>query len=174
MGSPLDYHRYFARRTRSRTQSSHGCPISILLTCGFSRGQKKEAEISGTALKSTPVDGNIRHGFVYERVPHITLKSIANNAEIDVIWEKWQKTLEPLREKLNSPRRQSLKSGKSPEKPTRSGRKTHGMRTPNGGRHALPDRKKSIHRSPTKQSTNISMTAHTKINNVYAWQGHSQ
>jgi len=32
------------------------------------------------------VHGNIRHGFVYERVPHITLKSIANNAEIDVIW----------------------------------------------------------------------------------------
>ena len=26
-------------------------------------------------------------GFVYERVPHITLKSIANNAEIDVIWD---------------------------------------------------------------------------------------
>jgi adenine-specific DNA-methyltransferase len=34
-------------------------------------------------------------------VPHITLKSIANNAEIDVIWEKWQAKLEPLREKLN-------------------------------------------------------------------------
>jgi hypothetical protein len=31
-------------------------------------------------------------------VPHITLKSIANNAEIDVIWEKWQAELEPLRE----------------------------------------------------------------------------
>ena len=30
---------------------------------------------------------NVRQGFVYERVPHITLKSIANNAEIDVIWE---------------------------------------------------------------------------------------
>jgi adenine-specific DNA-methyltransferase len=29
-------------------------------------------------------------GFVYERVPHITLKSIANNTEIDVIYEKWQ------------------------------------------------------------------------------------
>jgi hypothetical protein len=37
------------------------------------------------------VQGNIRHGFVYEREPHITLKSIANNVEIDVIWEKWQK-----------------------------------------------------------------------------------
>ncbi|GHU96524.1 hypothetical protein AGMMS49974_10930 [Deltaproteobacteria bacterium] len=35
-------------------------------------------------------------------IPHITLKSIANNAEIDVIWEKWQEKLEPLREQLNS------------------------------------------------------------------------
>ena len=45
--------------------------------------------------------GNVRLGFVYERVPHITLKSIANNAEIDVIWERWQETLEPLRADLN-------------------------------------------------------------------------
>jgi adenine-specific DNA-methyltransferase len=30
---------------------------------------------------------SVRASF-YERVPHITLKSIANNAEIDVIWEK--------------------------------------------------------------------------------------
>ena len=37
-----------------------------------------------------------------ERVPHITLKSIVSNAEIDVIWERWQETLEPLREKLNA------------------------------------------------------------------------
>jgi adenine-specific DNA-methyltransferase len=44
----------------------------------------------------------VRHGFVYERVPHITLKSIANNAEIDVIWERWQETLEPLRRTLNA------------------------------------------------------------------------
>jgi hypothetical protein len=31
-----------------------------------------------------------------------TLKSIANNAEIDVIWEKFQETLEPLRAQLNA------------------------------------------------------------------------
>ena len=49
----------------------------------------------------SPTAGNIRQGFVYERVPHITLKSIANNAEIDVIWERWQETLEPLRAELN-------------------------------------------------------------------------
>jgi adenine-specific DNA-methyltransferase len=64
-------------------------------------GQLKEAEIMRTAPSSQPVHGNIRHGFVYERVPHVTLKSIVNNAEIDVIWDAWQQTLEPMREKLN-------------------------------------------------------------------------
>lgn len=65
-------------------------------------GQLKEAEVTRTAPSSQSVQGNIRHGFVYERVPHITLKSIANNAEIDVIWDYWQAKLEPLREKLNA------------------------------------------------------------------------
>jgi len=65
-------------------------------------GQIKEAEVTRTAPSSQPVHGNIRHGFVYERVPHITLKSIANNAEIDVIWDQWQAKLEPLRETLNA------------------------------------------------------------------------
>jgi adenine-specific DNA-methyltransferase len=65
-------------------------------------GQVKEAEIARTAPSTQPVRGDIRHGFVYERVPHITLKSIANNAEIDVIWDKWQAALEPLRQKLNT------------------------------------------------------------------------
>ena len=65
-------------------------------------GQLKEAEVTRSAPSSKPVQGNIRHGFVYKRVPHITLKSIANNAEIDVIWDQWQATLEPLREKLNA------------------------------------------------------------------------
>jgi adenine-specific DNA-methyltransferase len=61
----------------------------------------KEAELTQSAPSSQPVKGNIRHGFVYERVPHITLESIANNSEIDVIWEKWQTKLDPLRESLN-------------------------------------------------------------------------
>ena len=65
-------------------------------------GQIQEAEVTRTAPSSQPVQGNIRHGFVYERVPHITLKSIANNAEIDVIWDQWQLKLEPLRKNLNA------------------------------------------------------------------------
>ncbi|SEM68707.1 adenine-specific DNA-methyltransferase [Syntrophus gentianae] len=64
-------------------------------------GQLKEAEVSRTEPSSQPIRGDIRQGFVYERVPHITLKSIANNAEIDIIWERFQETLEPLRTKLN-------------------------------------------------------------------------
>jgi len=64
-------------------------------------GQVKEAEVGRTAPSSQPTRGDIRHGFVYERVPHITLKSIANNAEIDGIWEQWQATLEPIRDQLS-------------------------------------------------------------------------
>lgn len=64
-------------------------------------GRTKEQEVSGKIQPDTPVFGDIRQGFVYERAPHITLKSIANNAEIDVIWEHSQKTIEPLRANLN-------------------------------------------------------------------------
>jgi hypothetical protein len=36
-------------------------------------GQPKEAEVTRTAPSSKPVHDNVRHGFVYERVPNITL-----------------------------------------------------------------------------------------------------
>jgi adenine-specific DNA-methyltransferase len=78
-----------------------GARFPFYLLADSHDGQIKEAEVTRTAPSSKAVHGNIRHGFVYERVPHITLKSIANNAEIDVIWERWQEKLEPLREKLN-------------------------------------------------------------------------
>jgi adenine-specific DNA-methyltransferase len=79
-----------------------GARYPYYLLADSREGQVKEAEVTRTVPSSQPVRGNIRQGFVYERVPHITLKSIANNTEIDVIWEKWQKTLEPLREQLNA------------------------------------------------------------------------
>ena len=65
-------------------------------------GQQKEAEITRTAPSESPTGGDIRQGFVNERVPHITLRSIANNAEIDVIWERFQEDLEPLRAQINA------------------------------------------------------------------------
>ncbi|MBI1789597.1 MAG: site-specific DNA-methyltransferase [Acidobacteria bacterium] len=65
-------------------------------------GQLKEATVTQSIPSEAPTHGNIRQGFVYERVPHITLKSIANNTEIDVIWDKFQGAIEPLRGQLNT------------------------------------------------------------------------
>ena len=78
-----------------------GARYPYYLLADSPEGQHKEAEITRTEPKTSPTRGDIRHGFVYERVPHITLKSIANNAEIDVIWDKYQQRMEPVREKLN-------------------------------------------------------------------------
>jgi adenine-specific DNA-methyltransferase len=79
-----------------------GARYPFYLLADSREGQLKEGEVTRTAASTQRAHGNIRHGFVYERVPHITLKSIASNAEIDVIWDQWQAKLEPLREKLNA------------------------------------------------------------------------
>ena len=65
-------------------------------------GQAKEAEVTRTFPSSTATFGNVRAGFVYRRTSYITSGAIANNAEIDVIWDTWQATLEPLRATLNA------------------------------------------------------------------------
>ena len=102
MGSPLDHDRHLPRGARARPRPHHGRALPVLPARRLPEGQRKEADIKRTVPSSEPTRGSIRQGFVYERVPHITLKAIANNAEIDVIWETWQKTLEPLRGELNA------------------------------------------------------------------------
>lgn len=94
----IDTSRVALALARSRIM---GARYPYYLLADSKDGQQKEAELSQTEPSFAPTYGDIRQGFVYERVPHITLKSIANNTEIDVIWEKHHKTLEPLREKLN-------------------------------------------------------------------------
>ena len=66
-------------------------------------GRQKEMELIGKPMSfvSTP-EGDIRKGFVYRKVPHVTLKSIANNEEIDAIHEKYATDLEALRKKVNA------------------------------------------------------------------------
>ncbi|MGB9186539.1 MAG: site-specific DNA-methyltransferase [Methylovirgula sp.] len=95
----IDTSRVALALARSRLM---GARYPYYLLADTPEGQLKEAEVTRSAPKTSPTRGDIRHGFVYERVPHITLKSIANNAEIDVIWEKWQEVLEPLRKVLNA------------------------------------------------------------------------
>jgi adenine-specific DNA-methyltransferase len=65
-------------------------------------GRRKEAELTGKLPLAGATRNDLRQGFVYERVPHVMLSSIANNSRIDDIWEKWQATLEPLRASLNT------------------------------------------------------------------------
>ena len=62
-------------------------------------GLKKEMEVAGRVIQR-PTFNKISQGFVYQRVPHITLKAIANNSEIDTIWEKYEAESERLRKEL--------------------------------------------------------------------------
>jgi len=45
-------------------------------------GRIRESDLTEQQLPPTEVTGDVRHGFVYERVQHITLKSIANNPDV--------------------------------------------------------------------------------------------
>ncbi|GER21334.1 site-specific DNA-methyltransferase [Variovorax boronicumulans] len=79
-----------------------GARYTYYLLADSREGQLKEAEVTRTAPSTAPVHGDVRHGFVYERVPRITLGRIANNTEIDVIWDHHQQVLKPLRASLNT------------------------------------------------------------------------
>ena len=64
-------------------------------------GHREEARLSGSEPKHTATYSDIRQGFVYQRVPHITLKAIANNTEIDTIWDQRQPAVEAALATLN-------------------------------------------------------------------------
>ena len=59
-----------------------GAKLPYYLLADSVDGRAKEQGLSAKALPPAEVSGDIRHGFVYERVQHITLKSIANNPDI--------------------------------------------------------------------------------------------
>jgi len=83
-------------------------------------GQAKEAEVTKTAPSTKSVQGNIRYGFVYDRVPHIMLSSITGNSEIDVVWQKWQTTLGPLLKELNTALKKSWQEWEVSREPDKS------------------------------------------------------
>ncbi|MDT8380333.1 MAG: site-specific DNA-methyltransferase [Desulfotignum sp.] len=107
----IDTSRVALALTRARIM---GARYPYYLLADSKEGQEKESELTRTPSSEAPTFGNIRQGFVYERVPHITLKSIASNAEIDVIWEQYQKELETLREQLNTALKQDWQEWEIP------------------------------------------------------------
>lgn len=59
-----------------------GAKYPMYLLADSDKGKLKEAEVSQQPRVGGASTNDIRHGFVYERVQHITLKSIANNPDI--------------------------------------------------------------------------------------------
>lgn len=111
-----------------------GARYPYYLLADSKEGKLKVAELTHTAPSELPTSNNIRHGFVYECVPHITLKSIANNTEIDVIWEKWQPKVEQTLTDLNL----ALKGDKTPFKIAVGGREGKKIDFTTSGNVKLP------------------------------------
>ena len=100
-GSTLDHvdtSRVSLALARSRIK---GARYQFYLLADSKEGQEKEGQITRSVPSTHSTYKSIKQGFVYARVPHVTLKSIANNSEIDLIWERFQAILEPLRMQLN-------------------------------------------------------------------------
>ena len=77
----MDASRVAITLTRARLM---GAVFPYYLLKDSGEGAKKEAELSGKKAPPTKkeYDDNVHQGFVCERVPHITLRDIANNADI--------------------------------------------------------------------------------------------
>jgi adenine-specific DNA-methyltransferase len=80
-------------------------------------GVEKEAEITGKTPPPYKTDGDMKKGFVYQRVPHISLKTIATNPEIDIIYERWQQKLEPVLNELNKILKKKWEDWQVPSEP---------------------------------------------------------
>ena len=59
-----------------------GARFPYYLLADSPQGRPKESQLTAEPLPPAGTTGDIRPGFVYERVQHITLKSIANNPDI--------------------------------------------------------------------------------------------
>jgi adenine-specific DNA-methyltransferase len=94
----IDTSRVALALARTRLMSAR---YPYYLLADSQEGRAKEAQLTGKPAPDAPFRRDLRQGFVYERAPHITLKSIANNAEIDVLWDTALPKLEQLRTALN-------------------------------------------------------------------------
>ena len=83
---------------RSRLMASH---FNYYLLADSEEGAQKENSLSGKKNDRKIHTNNIKHGFVYDRRMRITLATIANNSEIDVIWERYETSLSSLHSRLN-------------------------------------------------------------------------
>jgi len=110
----IDTSRVALALARTRLMSAR---YQYYLLADSQEGRTKEQEVTGEVQPDSQPKHDIRQGFVYERAPHIMLKTIANNAEIDVVWDKWQGELEPLRADLVDLIGQDMEEWEIPREP---------------------------------------------------------
>ncbi|MEZ2347020.1 site-specific DNA-methyltransferase [Terriglobus sp. RCC_193] len=97
-----------------------GARYPFYLLSDSREGQVKEAELQGRVPADAPIRADVRHGFVYRKIKDSTSGSIANNAEIDIIWENYKRSLEPLLQQLNSSVKTNFQEWEVPREPTAS------------------------------------------------------
>ena len=112
----IDTSRVALALARSRVM---GARYPFYTLADSAKGQQEEAKLGGGEPKTAPTYGDIRQGFVLQRVPHVTLKAIANDTEIDAIWERRQPAVESALAGLNH----ALRGHPTPFRVTRGARK---------------------------------------------------
>ncbi len=75
----VDTSRVALALSRQRLMGAH---FPYFLLSDSAEGRAREGELAGHELPPSETSNDVRRGFVYERVPHITLGSIANNPDI--------------------------------------------------------------------------------------------
>lgn len=95
----IDTSRVALALARSRLM---GARYPFYVLADSAEGQAHEARLTRSPPKTTPTRGNVRLGFVYERVPHLTLKGIARNTQIDEIWADFEPRISAKRDELAS------------------------------------------------------------------------
>jgi len=75
----IDTSRVALTLARTRLMSAR---FLYYLLADSAEGVKKESELTGRMPPEYKTEGDIKKGFVYKRVPHVTLGSIANNPDI--------------------------------------------------------------------------------------------
>ena len=78
-----------------------GAKYPYYLLSDSKEGLEKEAELTGNPVSLKSYKNKIGLGFVYDRLPKITMKVIAQNKEIDIIWDKWATKIDECLKELN-------------------------------------------------------------------------
>ncbi|MBH46601.1 MAG: site-specific DNA-methyltransferase [Halobacteriovorax sp.] len=107
----IDTSRVALALARSRIM---GAKFPYYLLSDSEEGAKKESELSMQDFQPRKTFRNIMHGFVYKRVPRITLKAITQNHEIDNICDKFEPLIKARLDSFNKLNKSKLNEWELP------------------------------------------------------------